>query len=445
MGESDQLPITPLERVKLTIHKDDCCPICKEKFFKDFAEGKTPELVRNVMASKEIGAVHDNCFMPYVPEEQIRILYKVLCYSIGDTIASTPALREIRRMYPRATITVLTFFPEVFLYNPWINVILDLNDTVLQEQIDAHQFQVTGFNSEQGLHFAMHSVEFSTQSTFKRSVNPDRWNYDLCYSKKELESCRDILKESGIDYENGKLIVVHPHGTEWSTRDWGPNRMPELVDRLHKKYPDHTIVSIGGKRSLNAKNSHNTVPKEMKNYIGLPDYVVDLYGKLGLLETAAFLNHKSVKLMVTPDTGALHIASSCSQLPIVGIFTLIKSIFRTPVRNGKFGYKFIGVESESGCNCTYDNRQFTNEANFQKCPKRTFLEDTLRLNIPRQAKVDGMRNQFPTIPWNKDEIGEQLRTAISEFDPKSLPCFPSVDRVMLACEKAIEQWGSNHE
>ncbi len=417
---------------KATIHKDDVCKVCHEKIV-----GEDLKLIQDIMVSDVMGVVHQACFLPYHPEHALAALVTVRCYSIGDTIASTPAIRELRRMYPNMKITVLTFYPELFKYNPHIAGILDLNQPVPAKAVEMHHFRLDAFNSANLHHFAMHSVDFAFQSTFSRSgfPGPD-WEYEVMYHQDDYTEMQKIIREAGIDPEKDKLILLHPHGTEWKTRDWGPYNMPQLAALLHSKYPEHKIVSIGGKRG--------EVPKqELKNYVALPKEVphVELYGKLSLLQSAAFMDLPACKLLVTPDTGTLHLGGSRQELPIVGIFTLIKAYFRTPVRRGRMGYKFIGVEASSGCNCTYDAKLLTHESFFGTCPKKKFLDRTLRRNIPTAIKLEGMKNYAPERKWDEKNLGKEIRKELQEYPDDALPCFPDLTRVFNACVKMLNETG----
>jgi ADP-heptose:LPS heptosyltransferase len=409
-------------RAQVQIHIEDQCPICKKKFLKDDKTLNEP-----VSKSDDLGLVHNACYFPFHKESNLKVLFQIRCWSIGDTLACTPVIRELRRLYPRIQITVMTFYTDLFKYNPYINQLLDMNQKIPQAIVDQHAFILDGFNSDNKHHFAMHSVEFSSQSAFNKSLIPTEWEYELYYGDDDMESAKQIIQSKGIT-DQDKLILIHPHKTEWETRDWGAHRMPELARRLKAKYPDHKLVSIGGKRQ-------EAAIREMKNYVQTP-VDVELYGELSLLQTAAFLDMPQVKLLVTPDTGTLHLAATRPELPIVGIFTLIKSYFRTPVRSKRFAYKFIGVESESGCNCTYNTRLLTNDTEFQTCPKKTFFDQTLKGNLPVHLKAEGYFNE--TGNKGDEKIGKLLRDERDKYsDPGNLPCFPSIERVMTACEKLL--------
>lgn len=416
--------MVPLERSKLTIKKDAKCPICGEQFM-DLEEQK---LKKPILSSEELGAVHEACFAPYLGEERVKILFKIRCYSIGDTIAATPALRELRRLYPKTPITVMTFFPDLFKYNPNIQMILDINQPIQESMVQAHHFQIDAFNQDRANHFAYHSVEFSSLCALSKSLIPNDWGYELYYTINDRNRALEVLLEHGIEPTKDKVILIHPHRTEWSTRDWGPHKFPELAKRLRIRYPDHKLVSIGGKREESGR--------VMKNYVPI-EGAIDLFGKLKLLESAALMDFPCMKLLITPDTGTLHLAATRPELPIVGIFTLIKAYLRTPVRNGKFGYKFIGVEAESGCNCTYDAKLLSHEIDFKTCPKRKFYESTARINLPRQSKAVTMADYDPSVSWTPEKVSKQLQEQIKIYQPDNLPCFPSVERVMKAVERLL--------
>lgn len=431
-----QLP-KALSKKTIEVKIDAKCPICREDLFNK----ETKQLRKSVLNSKELGAVHDGCFVPYMGEKNIRMLLQIRCYSLGDTITMTPILRELRRLYPLATIDVMTYYPDIFKNNPHVNGILDLKNPIPQEMIESYHFRLDGFDPEKLGHFSTHSVEFAAMCAMGKSILPTSWGYEMVYTKEDHDAALKVLADAGIDPEKDRCIMIHPHGTEWRTRDWGPARFPELVKKIAARWPKHKIVGIGGSRSDAPKYT-------MKNYVEIPG-IIDLYGKLKLLETAAMMDMKCMKMLVTPDTGTLHIGATRPELPIVGIFTLIKAYFRTPVRNGRFGYKFIGIEPESGCNCTYDSKFITEDLLMNDCPMATMLQRVQWVNVPKAAKLGRLASFDRAGGWDRynekkdGKIGAAIKRREKEFQPGNLPCFPSVDRVMLACEAAMAKWGGD--
>ena len=413
---------------KLTVHKDDKCPICDEKFINE-----KMECTKAVTEGHLVGAVHTECYMPFMHHTAVKVLVNTRVYSIGDTVATTPVVREVRRLYPKAKIVVATMYPDLFRHNPYINGMLDLRKDIPQPLIDEFQFRIDAFNTDELGHYAMHSVEHSFNSAFSRSVYPNDMHYDLYYSPEDREFAIQVAKENGIDPEKDKCILIHPHKTEWSTRDWGAVHFKKLAVMIQERYPDHKLVSIGGKRAESGKY-------EMENYIHI-DGAVNLFGRLPLLSTVAFMDFPCNKLMVTPDTGTLHLAGSRPELPIVGIFTLIKQYFRTPMRRGRLGYKFLGVEADSGCNCTYDARLLTESSGFRSCPKFSLFDRALKAPIPKKLKANIYRNYSGKEVENPNEVGKLIRSMRDQFKGPDLPCFPAPEKVMKAVERMLNEHG----
>ncbi len=407
----------------------DKCPICKEAFFDDKQKLIKPT---NLFSKEYNSIVHDGCYMPYFRQEGINILFKVRCYSLGDAISVTPVLRELKRIYPRANIDVLTYYQDIFAYNPHIRTILDLNRDIPAAMLAQYMFEVDSFDTDKVGHHSVHSVEFSAYCGLNRSLEKKSWEYEVNYSEEDKQQAFEILRANGVDPEKDSLILFNPHGTEWPTRDWSPVHGKELGAWLLETYPNMKLVSMGGKRT-------EVVSQNMTNYNHV-EGAVDLYGKMTLLQSLALMDQPFSKLMITPDTGTLHLASCARELPIVGIFTLIKPFVRTPFRNGELGYKFISVESDSGCNCTYDGRFLTNDRSFRTCPKLDFLESTFRSNIPRALKYEGLRNYDDSIPWDRENFGKQIQEEAKKYKGESLPCFPTVEKVKLKIQIAMAKW-----
>lgn len=423
--------LVPIAKKKVSFKPTDRCKFCDELLLE---KGK---LKLSTMYSEDAGGlVHDGCFMPYHKEEDISVLFKVRAYSMGDVITTTPMLRELKRIHPRVKVTVMTLYPDLFKYNPNVNSIIDMNKQVTEPMVLAHHFSLDAFktDTEQPLmHFSMHSMDFTSISTFHKSVFPIFWDYEVYYSPEDKKKAIEVLGSFGVDIEKDKVILINPHKTEWETRDWGPFGAQQLVDRIQKEYPEFKIVSVGGSRK--------EVPtKQHKNYVKLSGDVIDLYERFSLLESIALMDLPCMKLMITPDTGSLHLAACTKELPIVAVFTLIKKHFRTPVRQQQYSYKFIGVQSEDPCCCTYNAAVLTTAMNFAKCPKREFIVKTQQIKMKNEVKAIGLSNALPEFNWNENDLNNQMNSVLKKYDPEALPCFPAVDRVFAAVERALKEW-----
>ena len=51
---------------------------------------------------KSNGFSHRNCATQFKPSSEVKILFYINCWSIGDNIATTPSIRELARLYPNA-------------------------------------------------------------------------------------------------------------------------------------------------------------------------------------------------------------------------------------------------------------------------------------------------------------------------------------------------------
>lgn len=384
------------------------CLICKQAFNKD-------EEIADIFS----GAAHVQCFAPYVDEKKLKILVNIRCYAIGDTLAVTPVLRELRRIYSQAVIDVVTVYPDIFKYNTNCNKIYDRNKVEPSSLVDDYAIILDPFDATKQLQCVTHSVEYSSKSALEKSLKVSDWWLEVAYSREDKTKAKKIANISNTD----NIILIHPHRTEWDTRSWGTELMAPLVEKLKAGYPQHRIISIGGKRQ--------DTPYTLNNYVEISG-VENLYGKLSLLETIALMDLPQIKLLVTPDTGTLHLGATAQELPIVGIFTLINPEYRTPVRKGVMGYKFKGV-SIPGCNCTYDAKNLIFENKLKKCPKKTFLENLYSADIPTEHKLVGLKNFDSSVPWEEKLVKRQVAKELARFQDNYLPCFPTVDDVFKAC------------
>lgn len=403
--------LTSAPENKIKIDKEAKCYICGNLLLHG---GKQ---VGQIDKDKD-GLCHHECLMILKPE--LKIAFLVNCWSIGDNIACTPALREVRRLYPKAEIKVVTMFPDLWKYNPDLNGIVQFNYgqdfTIDGFDIIMNAFDV--FSPDRSFHWNTHGAQFSVMCVLRKTLPYSMLEYHVDYTIEELDKMKVIVKENGIDLAK-PFILVHPYDSEWETRCWGVDRWQSLIDKLIEQYPTHQLIAIGGSRS----------GKKMPNY-HLYDHIISLYDKMDLLETLALMDHEQCKLIVTFDTAPLHMAGCTEDTPIVGIFSLVHSFYRTPVRNRTLGYKFIAVDSEAKCSCTNDQRIVYEKVNLESC----YMRRVLKLCGNYKLRYDQK-----SVVWSKYFDGELSQENLHEKNKQyeTLPCMPSVDRVLEAIKLVL--------
>lgn len=115
----------------------------------------------------------------------------------------------------------------------------------------------------------------------------------------------ELLRIEGITKQD-ILIGIAP-GAHWHTKRWHKERFIELANLLIQR-KNVKIVIFGGKDEVK-------LSEEIK--ISLLNKPIIATGQLSLMETAALL--KNCKVLITNDTGVLHI-SAAVKTPVIAIF-----------------------------------------------------------------------------------------------------------------------------
>ena len=327
------------------------CHFCNKPMIKD---GKvTGDLYVN---KDEKWASHKACYIKTKKPEEITMGVMMHCHSIGDTITVTPVLRELRRLYPQAKIDLITCFPELFKYNRYVTNVLAWDAEKNRDRMIRYDFQFIPFQPDNKVfpqHCSTHSVDFVMYGAFRRSLPLSKQHYSVEYTYHEENSVNKKCK----DFIDNPFILIHPYGTEWPSRSFPQEFWQGFIEEIKKEYPDYELVSIGGSRKEMKEH-------EMNNFLEL-NGVISMYNKLSLLESLCLMN--SAKAIITSDTGTLHLAGCADETPILGLFSVIRSRHRLPVRNGEKGYNFVAVDGE--CNCTDNHTLMDGDMNLTTCPR----------------------------------------------------------------------------
>lgn len=270
---------------------------------------------------------------------------------MGSILLAAPLLKKLRRLYPDAKITFLSFHDNRTILEQMDGVdtietlfsgnILRMFWSIMHYVIRAPKPDVfidLEFFSHfsliiQLLSFARYRIGFWERRYFFRSLylshriryNPHKHITEmfhnviyeleprlafqdpdidlnlpkLHYSMACLASIRNKLRLYGLG--RFRVIVINPHASDLSyLRRWPSENFQRLIEQL-LKYPDHLVIIIGGP----SDNEYNDVV--VQPFRGRERFV-DLCGMLSLKELIALLSNTD--LFITNDSGPMHIANA---------------------------------------------------------------------------------------------------------------------------------------
>ena len=158
---------------------------------------------------------------------------------------------------------------------------------------------------------------------------------------KDMERVRGFLCDNKID-NDVKIIAVCP-GSRWETKLWHQERFGSLCDKIIDKF-DAMILFIGDR---NDQSMIDAITSKMRRH------ALNTAGMFNLKELAFLLG--SVDLMITTDTGPMHIASAM-ETPVVAIFGPT-----APWRTGPYGNGHTPIKSKVACSPCFKKKCNTKE------------------------------------------------------------------------------------
>ncbi len=254
--------------------------------------------------------------------------------SIGDIVLTTPVIRCLRKRYPDDEIHFLTrqAFKNIVEHNPYINkihtlgdsfelmlhelatedydYIIDLHHNLRTLRVKKHLKQVKSFS------FNKLNIEKFILTSFKINTLPKKHIVD-----RNFECIQPLGVENdglGLDYfipafdqvKESELPTSHMHGfiavvigAALATKKLPLHKLKELCAAI-----DHPIILLGGKEDYENGKAIALVD-EIKIY--------NACGKFNLNESADLV--KKSKLVITHDTGLMHIAAAL-QKPIISVW-----------------------------------------------------------------------------------------------------------------------------
>lgn len=269
---------------------------------------------------------------------KIRILIIHTAF-IGDIVLSTPLIKKLRDIYPKAEITYLTtpIGASILRNNPHLNHIIEYDKRnehrglkglwAIGKKLRVESYNIvitphryirssflswlTGAPVRKGydnaaaaflytekVHYDKSKHEVEKLLSFVPKDVEKRYEIEIYPTEIERKSVDKLLKGAK------KNIVVVAPGSKWFTKRWPVEYFREVVKKLEDR-GDCTVVIVGGKeeRLLN---------------IPLSKESIDLRGMTTLLELAEVI--KRAKVVLTNDSSPIHIASAFLNVHIIAIF-----------------------------------------------------------------------------------------------------------------------------
>ncbi|MBI3508067.1 MAG: lipopolysaccharide heptosyltransferase II [Chlamydiia bacterium] len=320
---------------------------------------------------------------------------------IGDLVMATPVLYDLRKAFPKASITAMCRRPlcelleedasidEIFCFEKPVsrfergnvrrNIIAKIQGGAFDRGILlTHSFSSAWWfwqgKVKQRIGYPGHfrkwlltdavSVPDATLhqvDQYKKLLEPlgiprSATKPKLYVSEKEVEESKQLLYQRG--YIRGKrLIGINPGAAYGTAKCWLPERFRELAVKL---LDEQTYIVFFGDASSDA------LVKEI--CLGLPKQVMNLAGVTSLRELMCLI--KDCDVVVTNDSGPMHIADAFG-VPIVALFGSTDA-----ATTGPYGQKEAVIYKQVSCSpcfkrvCPIDFRCMK-EITVEEVEKRT--------------------------------------------------------------------------
>ncbi len=319
--------------------------------------------------------------------------------SIGDIVLTTPVVRCLKKKFPDAEIYYATkkAFHSVVQHNPYISKIHLLDDSVLelvnqlmQEKfdyvIDLHNNQRTllikTLLGVKSFSFSKINFEKWLMVNFKINRLPNKHSVD-----RYLETCTSlgvVNDGEGLDYFLAKEDIVDRNtfplpfqneyvawviGAKHNTKKFPSGKISAVLSQLQMP-----VILLGGKEDFEEGENIEQQASGAKN-------VFNSCGKFSLNQSASLV--QQAKLVVTNDTGLMHIAAAFKK-PTVSIwgntipeFGMYPYYGAKEIANAKFEVKGLSCRPCS-------------KLGYNACPKGHFNCMNLQVEKPLAEKINLM-------------------------------------------------------
>lgn len=307
----------------------------EDEFIYTFTKIPSTDKKRNIFF---LHGKHSQIVYNFIDYNMSDLYIKVHSPSLGDTIASTPTIRKLSKVYNKK-INVITHVKEVFNKNPYVDKIYSFEEFEKSSlKIDKNKFFETflgcGVKNQQNVEKKHNTIDIRQFHALDLGfmLLPDEMNYD--YIASDFESIENLPN----DY-----VCLHVSET-WESRTYKKEHWQTLINLLNNY--DIPVVLIG-------KNSfEHGFHAIQKNVFGLDlQKGLDLTNKLSLSQSWHVINKS--KVFITMDSGPMHLAGTTDTF-IIQLGSSINNKLRAPYRNGSQEYKYKYISGPCDLFCASD-------------------------------------------------------------------------------------------
>jgi len=154
---------------------------------------------------------------------------------IGDLLMTTPALRGLRRAYPRAHIGTAARYPEVFIGNPNVDEVVPAGIAYSRYRWD----KILRLRYDERYPMQKHITEIFCDCA---GVPLDEARLDMYLSPEE-----EAWAQREVTRHGGRVITIQPWPGEWTrNKDWYADRWEQVVSHLTRGIAEpYRVLQIG--------------------------------------------------------------------------------------------------------------------------------------------------------------------------------------------------------
>lgn len=266
--------------------------------------------------------------------KEINKILVITLSNVGDVILTTPVIKILKENFPHSSLSVMCservselfdsdpIIDKVIIYNKFItlkekiklvlklrkkkyDIVLDLRHTLFPLFLGA-KYNNSVFKIRENSNIHKRDFHLNDLNELNLNLNIDKKLPYLYISDNIRKKVKGILEKNML--EENDYIVVSPGGGS-GAKLWPKENFLKLCNLIKKNY-GYKILLVGDKED-------KKITKWIYEKINPEAKIIDMAGKTTLLPLAGIV--KNSKLLITNDSGVLHIGSAV-RTPIIAIF-----------------------------------------------------------------------------------------------------------------------------